>query len=56
MITKTKYFREKYIRACVALYGMVHEQRVQQLFEIHMNEKLDLTTQSRSPLPLQVAG
>lgn len=43
MITRTKYFREKYIRACVALYGMVHELRVQQLYELHMNEKLDLT-------------
>ena len=42
MITKTKYFREKYIRACVALYGIVHEQRIQWLYELHMNEKLDL--------------
>ncbi|MDX9808280.1 MAG: hypothetical protein RBS87_07000 [Acholeplasma sp.] len=43
MITRTKYFREKYIRACVALYGIVHEQRVQQLYEMHLDEKLDLT-------------
>lgn len=44
MITRTKYFKEKYIIACVSMYGIVHEERIKYIHQVHFSEHMDLST------------